>query len=82
MVQRLVNVEAKAGLKSNIIIQNADFRNPRGYCPSQNIFIKVQTQGLTAKKFKPKEFKSKDLKPTNKKTLAPPRTNESRKIFC
>ena len=79
MVQKVVNAETKADLKSRIMIRNADSCCPRGYCPSQNIFIKVQTQGSIAKEFKPKESRPKDLKPANGKTLAPPRINKPRK---
>ena len=79
MVQRAVNAEAKAGLRSNIMVRDADFRCPRGYCPSQNTFTKVQTQGSTVKKSKPEKSRPKDLKPANGKTPAPPRINEPRK---
>ena len=43
MVQRAVNVEAKAGLRSSAIVQNSDIRCPRGHHPSNNIASKVQT---------------------------------------
>ena len=43
MVQRAVNAEAKAGLKSTTMIQNSDIRCPRGYRPSNNTTSKVQT---------------------------------------
>ena len=36
----------------------------------------MQTQGLTAKEPKPEESRPKNLKPANKKTPAPPRTNK------
>ena len=42
----------------------------------------MQTQSSTAKKSKPKKSSFKDLKPANKKTPAPPHTNESEKISC
>ena len=55
MVQRVVNVEVKKGLRSSIMVWNADFCCPRGHRPSHNIFAKVQTQDLTAKESKPEE---------------------------
>ena len=76
MVQRAVNAEAKAGLKSSIMIWNTDSRYLKGHYSSQNTSIKVQTQGSTAKKSKPKEFRPKDLKSTNGKTPAPPRIDK------
>ena len=41
----------------------------------------MQTQGLTAKKSKPKKSRPKDLKPANEKTLALPRINKPKKTF-
>ena len=82
MVQRAVNAEAKAGLKSSIMVQNADSCCLRDHCLSQYTFTKVQTPGSTAKKSKPKESQPKDLKLTNGKILAPPHTNKPGKTFC
>ena len=79
MVQKAVNAEAKAGLKSSIMVRDADSRCPRGHRPSQNTSTKVQTQGSTAKESKPEESRPKELKLANEKTPAPPRTNEPRK---
>ena len=76
MVQRAVNAEAKAGLRSSIMVRNADSRCPRGHRPSQNTFTKVQTQGSTAKESKPEESRPKESKPADGKTPAPPRTDE------
>ena len=76
MVQRAVNAEAKAGLRSSIMVRDADSRCPRGHRPSQNTSTKVQTQGLTAKESKPKESRPKESKPADGKTPAPPRTDE------
>ena len=50
MVQRVVNAEVKAGLRSSLIIRELDARYLRGHRPSHNNFLKVQTQGTTAKK--------------------------------
>ena len=82
MVQRAVNAKAKAGLRSSIMVQNADFRCPRGHRPSQNTSAKVQTQDSIAKKSRPKESRPKDLKPANEKTPAPLYTNKSGKTSC
>ena len=76
MMQRAVNVEAKASLRSSIMVRDADFRCPRGHRPSQNTFIKVQTQGSTTKESKPKESRPKNLKPADGKTPTLPHTNE------
>ena len=43
MVQKTVNVEAKAGLKSRTIVQDSDICYPRGYYPFNNTASKVQT---------------------------------------
>ena len=61
------------------MVRDADFRCPRGHCPSQNTSTKVQTQGSTAKESKPEKSRPKELKPADGKTLAPPRTNEPKK---
>ena len=82
MVQRAINAEAKADLKSSIMIWDANSHCPRSYCLSQNTFTKVQTQGSTAKKSKPKEFRPKDSKPANEKTPASPCTNKPEKTSC
>ena len=79
MMQRVVNIEIKAGLRLNIMVWDTDSRCSRGYCPSQNTSTKMQTQGLTAKESKPEESRPKDLKLANGKTPAPPRTNELKK---
>ena len=62
MVQRAVNVEAKAGLKSSAMVQDSDIRYLRGYRPSSSIAAKVQTQGTFAKEPHPEEFKTKEAK--------------------
>ena len=81
MVQKVVNAEAKAGLRLSIMVQDTDSRCLRGYCPSQNTSIKVQTWGSTAKEFKPKESRPKDLNLLDGKTPALPCTDEPGKTF-
>ena len=41
MVKKAVNVKAKVGLKSSIIVRNADSRYPKSYNLSENTFVKV-----------------------------------------
>ena len=62
MVQRAVNAEAKAGLRSSAMVQDLDICCPRGHRPSNSTISKMQTQGTTAKKPRLKKFKSKDTK--------------------
>ena len=80
MVQKAINAEAKAGLRSSIMVRNADSCCPRSHRPSQNTSTKVQTQSSTVKESKLKESRPKDSKPANKKTPTLPRTNEPGKI--
>ena len=62
MVQRAVNAEAKAGLRSSAIVRDLDIYCPRGHRPSNSTASKMQTQGTTAKEPRPKKSKSKDTK--------------------
>ena len=80
MVQRAVNAEAKIGLRSSIMVRDADSRYLRGHRPSRNTSTKVQTQSSIVKKSKPEESRPKDSKPANGKTPAPPRNDEPGKI--
>ena len=79
MVQRAVNAEAKIGLRSSIMVRDADSRYLRGHRPSRNTSTKVQTQSSIVKKSKPEESRPKDSKPANGKTPAPPRTDKPEK---
>ena len=49
MVQKTINVKAKTGLKSIIIVQDLDIYYSQSYYPFKNIVLKVQTQKITAK---------------------------------
>ena len=69
MVQKIVNIKAKASLKSSIIFWNMDSHYFKNYYLSYNNFAKVKTQGLTIKKSQPKEFKPKDSNLTKKNPL-------------
>ena len=64
MMQKAVNAESKAGLKSSTMIRDSDIRCPRDHCLSNNTALKVQTQGTTIKDSHPKEPKVKETKPT------------------
>ena len=63
MVQRAVNAEAKASLRSSTMVRESDARCPRAHRPSHNTSSKVQTQGTTAKEPRSEEPKPKDPKP-------------------
>ena len=61
MVQKAVNVEAKAGLRFSTMVWKSDARCPRGHRPSSS---KVQTQDSSYKdSCRSKKFKPKDSKP-------------------
>ena len=75
MVQKIVNAEAKAGLRSSAMIRDSDICCLRGHRPSNSIASKVQTQGMSAKEPRPEESKIKKAKRAKKKAPAPPRTN-------
>ena len=63
-MRKAVNVEAKAGLKSSIIVRDSDICCPRGHCSSNSTVLKVQTQASTAKDSHLEEPKVKKAKPT------------------
>ena len=68
MVQRAVNIEAKAGLKSSTMVRDLDACCPRGHRLSHNTSSKVQTQGSKD------SSRSEEAKPKDPK-LAPLREN-------
>ena len=64
MVQRAVNAEANASLRSSTMVRDSDVRCLKGHRPSYNTFSKVQTQGSSHKDSpRSEEPKPKDLKP-------------------
>ena len=77
IVQRTVNAEAKADLRSSIMVRESDARCPRGYYPSHNTSLKVQTQETTAKEPRTKESRPKEAKLTNGKNLALPHSKSA-----
>ena len=62
MVQRAINTEAKAGLRSSTMVRDSDARCPRDYRSSHNTSSKVQTSG-SKDSSRSEEFKPKDPKP-------------------
>ena len=79
MMQRAVNVEAKAGLKSSTMVLESDARCPRGYRLSHNTFSKVQTQD-SKDSSRSKESKPKDPKPApSRDNATEPAKKEDRK---
>ena len=81
LVQKAVNVEANAGLRSSIMVRESDLLCFRDYRPSHNTFSKVQTQGSSHKDLsRSKEPKSKDPKPApSRDNVAEPAKKEDRK---
>ena len=78
MVQRAVNVEAKTGLKSSIMIRDLDICCSRGHCLSNNTVLKVQTQGIIGKKSKLEEFRPKKSKLAECKNSTPPHSKSTK----
>ena len=76
MVQRAVNAEAKAYLRSSTMVWKSDARYSRGHCPFHNTSSKIQTQGTTAKETRTKENKPKKAKQANGMAFAPPQLND------
>ena len=81
MVQRAVNAEARAGLRSSTKVRDLDARCPRDHRPSHNTSVKVQTQGSSHKdSSRSKEPKPKDPKPApSRDNAAEPTKKENRK---
>ena len=66
MVQKAVNAEAKAGLRSSTIVRKSDVCCPRSHRPSHNTSSKMQTQGSSHKD----SSRSEKPKPKNPKPAA------------
>lgn len=62
MIQKAVNIKAKANLRSNIIVQNLDICYSRDHCLSNNTTLKVKTKETNIKEFCSKNAKTKDPK--------------------
>lgn len=72
----------KTGLKSNIMVQDADFRYPRNHHLNNTTVLKMQNQETTTKKSCSKEFKPKKLILADKKFFTLLRSNNFAKYFC
>ena len=79
MVQRAINAESKAGLKSSTIVRDSDIRYPRGHRSSNSITSKVQTQGITTKDSHPEKPKVKITKPIPSRAKASDFSEQARK---
>ena len=63
MIQKTVNIEVKTSLKSIIMVRDSDICYSQGYYPSNNIALKMKTQGIFVKDFSRSEkSKIKDPK--------------------
>ena len=72
MVQRAVNVETKAGLRSSTIVRDSDICCPKGHHPSNSTVSKMQTQRITAKDSScPEKSKAKETKFVCANTVEP-----------
>ena len=84
IVQKTINVEAKVGLKSIIMVRDLDIHCFQGHYPSKNTVSKVQTKKIAAKNFSPsKEPKTKDSKsiPPHDNTTEPATKKDKQKRF-
>ena len=79
MVQRAVNAEAKADLRSSTMVRDLDARCPKGHRPFHNTSSKVKTQGSNdSSRFE--EPKPKNPKPAvSRNNAAEPAKKENRK---
>ena len=84
MVQRAVNVEAKAGLRSSTMVRDPDICCPKNHRPFISITSKMKTQKTTGKKPKPEESRPKKPKLAEGKNPTPPcsKSTEFGKTFC
>ena len=80
MVQKVVNADAKAGLRSSAMVRDSDIRCPQGHRFSNNTASKVQTQGTSAKEPRSEESRPKEAKPAKEKAPALPWTNATESL--
>ena len=80
MVQRAVNVETKAGLRSSAIVQDLDIRCPQDHRLSNSTASKVQIKGTSTKEPRPEESRTKEAKPAKEKAPALLRTNAAESL--
>lgn len=63
LIQKAINAEAKAAMKSSTMVRDLDICCPRDHLFSNNTFSTVQNQEIIAKDFsRSKKPKTKDLK--------------------
>ena len=72
IMQRTVNTEAKADLRSSTMVRDLNIRCPKSYHLSNSTVLKMQTQGTTAKESKPEKSRPKELKLVGGKKPVPP----------
>ena len=78
IVQRAINAEAKAGLRSSTMVRESDARCPRGHRPFYNTSSKMQTQGSSHKDSpRTKESRLQEAKQADGKAPAPPRSEST-----
>ena len=65
MVQKAVNAESKAGLRSSVMVWDSNIRCPQRHRHSNSTTLKVQTQGKNVKDTYPEEPKIKEVKPAS-----------------
>ena len=82
IVQKAVNAEAKAGLRSSTMVWESDAYCPKSHHLSHNTFSKVQTQGTTAKEPRTKEFQPKEAKQANSNVPTLLHPNKPVKLNC
>lgn len=71
MMQRVVKVEAKAGLRLATMVRDLDICYSKCHRPYYATSAKIQTQEFNKKKFKFEKFRAKELKPSKDKTAVP-----------
>ena len=79
MMQKAVNVESKAGLRSSTMVRDSDIRCLKGHRPSNSTASKVQTQRTTTKDSHPEESKVKKTKLTPSRAEASKSFEQARK---
>ena len=78
IMQRAINVEAKAGLRSSAMVRDSDICCPQSHCLSNSTTSKVQTQGTSAKEPHPEESRTKKAKLAKEKAPVLPRTDAAK----
>ena len=78
MLQRAINAEAKASLRSSAMVRDLDICCPKSY-RSSNTTSKVQTKETIAKEPRFKESKSKDTKAVRANAMEPSKQNKKDK---